>query len=476
MNEWNELTIAQAREKFDHGDVSSVDLTAACLKEIESRNPSLNAFLEVWRESALEEAKRSDERRAAGEVFGPMDGIPLAVKDNILVEGRGCSAASKILENYVAVRDATVIRKLKAQGAVFLGRTNMDEFAMGSSTENSAFGPTRNPRDPERVPGGSSGGSAAVAAADLCLAALGSDTGGSIRQPASFCGVVGLKPTYGRVSRSGLMAMASSFDQIGPIAKTVEDAALLFGAIEGQDPFDQTTVDAEPFEPAWRERLEGIRIGLPKQAWGQGIDHDVRSAVEGAVSVLKRLGAEIVDADLPYSDEVLAVYYVVMPSEASANLSRYDGMRYGAREHASTLLETYLETRGENIGREARRRILLGTYALSAGYYDAYYKKAKRVQTLIRNAYASALTRADVLLTPTAPTVAYVIGEKADDPLSMYLGDLFTVGANVTGLPAVSVPCADAGRLPVGMHLTGRAFDEATLLSVARAYEQTSHG
>jgi aspartyl-tRNA(Asn)/glutamyl-tRNA(Gln) amidotransferase subunit A len=476
MNEWNELTIAQAREALDHGDVSSVELAVACLKEIESRNPSLNAFLEVWRETALEEAKRSDERRAAGEVFGPLDGIPLAVKDNMLVEGRVCSSASKILENYVAVRDATVIRRLKAQGAVFLGRTNMDEFAMGSSTENSAFGPTRNPHDPERVPGGSSGGSAAAVAAHLCLAALGSDTGGSIRQPASFCGVVGLKPTYGRVSRSGLMAMASSFDQIGPITKTVEDAALLFGAIEGQDPFDQTTVDAEQFEPAWRERLDGIRIGLPKQAWGQGIDKDVRSAVEAAFGVLKGLGAEIVEVDLPYSDEVLAVYYLVMPSEASANLSRYDGMRYGAREHASTLFETYMETRGENIGREARRRILLGTYALSAGYYDAYYKKAKQVQTLIRNAYASALTRADVLLTPTAPTIAYVIGEKADDPLSMYLGDLFTVGANVTGLPAVSVPCEDVGRFPIGVHLTGRAFDEAALLSVARAYERARYG
>jgi aspartyl-tRNA(Asn)/glutamyl-tRNA(Gln) amidotransferase subunit A len=473
MKQGNELTITEARNALDHAETTSLELTKTCLAEIQSQNPGLNAYLEVWQESALEEAKRSDERRSNGERFGLLDGIPLAIKDNMLIEGRKCSSASKILENYIAVRDATVIQKLKAQGSVFLGRTNMDEFAMGGSTENSAFGPTKNPRAPKRVPGGSSGGSAVAVAANLCIGALGSDTGGSIRQPASFCGVVGLKPTYGRVSRSGLMAMTSSFDQIGPLAKNVEDAALLFEVITGKDPLDQTTVDAKPFEPSWRENLRGIKIGLPKQAWGQGIDDDVRTAVERAVKVLKGLGAEIVDVELPYSDEVLVVYYVVMPSEASTNLSRYDGMRYGAREHASNLLETYLETRGENIGPEARRRILLGTYALSSGYYDAYYKKAKQVQTLIKNAYSDALTHVDILLTPTAPTVAYEIGEKTNDPLSMYLGDLFTVGANVTGLPAVSVPCADVENLPVGMHLTGKAFDETTLLAVARAYEQS---
>lgn len=472
MKQGNELTITEARNALDHAETSSVELTKTCLGEIQSQNPGLNAYLEVWQESALEEAKRSDERRANGERFGLLDGIPLAIKDNMLIEGRKCSSASKILENYIAVRDATVIRKMKAQGSVFLGRTNMDEFAMGGSTENSAFGPTKNPRAPKRVPGGSSGGSAAAVAANLCIGALGSDTGGSIRQPASFCGVVGLKPTYGRVSRSGLMAMASSFDQIGPLAKNVEDAALFFEAITGKDPLDQTTVEVKLFEPSWRENLRGIKIGLPKQAWGQGINDEVRTAVERAVEILKALGAEIVDVELPYADEVLAVYYIVMPCEASTNLSRYDGMRYGAREHASSLLETYLETRGENIGREAQRRILLGTYALSAGYYDAYYKKAKQVQTLIRNAYADALTHVDILLTPTAPTVAYEIGEKVNDPLSMYLGDLFTVGANVSGLPAVSVPCADVENLPVGMHLTGKAFDESTLLAVARAYEQ----
>jgi len=473
MKSANELTLTEAREALDHAEIFSLELTKACLAEIQSRNPALNAFLEIWQESALQEAKASDERRARGESLGVLDGIPIAIKDNMLIEGRKCSSASKILENYVSVRDATVIKKLKAQGAVFLGRTNMDEFAMGGSTENSAFGPTRNPHDPDRVPGGSSGGSAVAVAANLCLAATGSDTGGSIRQPASFCGVVGLKPTYGRVSRSGLMAMASSFDQIGPLAKSVEDAALLFEAVAGKDALDQTTVDAKPFEPAWRENLQGIRIGLPKQAWGQGIDGEVRTPVERAVSVLKRLGAEVVDVELPYAEEVLAVYYIVMPCEASTNLSRFDGMRYGAREHASNLLETYLETRGENIGPEARRRILLGTYALSAGYYDAYYKKAKQVQTLIKNAYADALTHVDALLTPTTPTVAYEIGSKVNDPLSMYLGDLFTVGANVAGLPAVSVPCKEVSGLPVGMHLTGKAFDESTLLAIAGAYEQS---
>ncbi|MBD3250980.1 Asp-tRNA(Asn)/Glu-tRNA(Gln) amidotransferase subunit GatA [Candidatus Uhrbacteria bacterium] len=472
----NQLTITEARTALDANEITSVELTKACFAEIESRNPALNAYLGIWNEEALAEAARSDERRANGEALGPLDGVPLAIKDVILVEGRTISAASKILESHVAARDATVIRKLKAQGAVFLGRTNMDEFAMGGSTENSAYGVTRNPHDPDRVPGGSSGGSAAAVAAHLCIAALGSDTGGSIRQPAAYCGLVGLKPTYGRVSRSGLMAMASSFDQIGPMTKTVEDAAILFEAMQGRDPLDQTTVSEASFQPAWRDRLDGIRIGLPKQAWGDGIHEEVRTAVLGAVETLKELGAEIVDVDLPYSEETLAVYYVVMPCEASTNLSRYDGMRYGVREPASNLLETYLESRGEHIGPEARRRILLGTYALSAGYYDAYYKKAKQVQTLIKNAYTTALSDVDVLLTPTTASQAFRLGEKVNDPLSLYVEDLFTVGANVTGLPAISVPCGPAGELPMGMHLMGRAFDEATIFAVARAYEQTVHG
>lgn len=477
MSDLHSLTISSAKKRLESGELSSVELTQKYLSAISSQNPLLNAYLEVWSDQALEEAKRSDDRRAIGQVMGDLDGIPLAIKDNILIQGRTATSASKVLEGYVSTYDATVISKLKDQGAVFLGRTNMDEFAMGGSTENSAYGITKNPRDPSRVPGGSSGGSAAAVAADLCLGALGSDTGGSIRQPASFCGITGLKPTYGRVSRSGLMAMASSFDQIGPLAKNAEDAATMFEAISGHDVKDQTTANADLFRPMWREDLKGLRVGLPKQAWGDGIDDEVRTSVESAVDVLKRLGAEIVDVELPYADEALAVYYVVMPCEVSTNLSRFDGMRYGVREPGRDLLNTYLDTRGGYIGREARRRILLGTYALSAGYFDAYYKKAKRVQTLIRHAYASALTHVDVLLTPTTPTVAFGIGEKTEDPLAMYLGDLFTVGANVSGLPAVSFPCADVTRLPVGVHLTGRAFDEATLLSIAKAYESaTSHG
>lgn len=472
MNHLNELTLKEAREQLDRGDISSAELTEQCLGQITSLNTGLNAFLDVWVDDAREAAKRSDERRQADGPLHALDGIPLAIKDNMVIRGKRCTAGSRILENYIAVTNATVIDKLEQAGAVFLGKTNLDEFAMGSSTENSAYGPTRHPRDPERVPGGSSGGSAVAVATDMCMAALGSDTGGSIRQPAAFCGIVGFKPTYGRVSRSGLIAMASSFDQIGPFAKTVEDAAIMFDAIYGKDSKDQTTVDGGSFETRWMKDLKGIRVGLPKQAWGEGISKNVRESVEQSAKVLESLGAEITEVDLPYSEEALAVYYVVMPSEVSANLSRFDGMRYGAREHASTLLETYLETRGENLGPEPRRRILLGTYALSKGYYDAYYKKAKQVQTLIRNAYAGAFESVDVLLTPTTPSTAFKIGEKNNDPLSMYLEDLFTVSANVAGLPAISVPCGESIGLPVGMHLVGRAFDEATLLGVARAYEQ----
>lgn len=472
MKKLNELTIAEARAMLDRGEASSREIATACLDEIRNRNESLNAVLETFEGDALAEADRSDGRRARGERNGVLDGIPLALKDNILVQGKRASAGSKMLQSHVAASDATVTRKLKEQGAVLLGRTNMDEFAMGSSTERSAYGPTRHPLDPERVPGGSSGGSAVSVAADFCLAALGSDTGGSIRQPASFCGVVGLKPTYGRVSRSGLIAMASSLDQIGPMTKTVEDAALLLQAIQGRDPSDQTTSDADPFMPEWRENLNGVRIGLPRQAWGEGMSAGVRASVMDAVRRLESLGARIMEVDLPYADEALAVYYVVMPCEVSANLARFDGMRYGLRKEGLPLFETYARSRAEGLGPEVRRRILLGTYALSRGYYDAYYLQAKRVQTLIRNAYDAAFREVDVLLTPTAPTTAWKIGEKTSDPLAMYLEDIFTVGVNVAGLPAASVPCGMSDGLPVGMHLNGRAFDEATLLAVARAYEE----
>ncbi len=474
MSELNKLTITEARAKLDAGEISSVDLTVDCLQAIRSLNEATNAYLEVWEDHAMDEARASDSRRAEKSVLGSLDGIPLALKDNLLVQGRKVTAASRILEGYIAPTDATVIQKLKHQGAVFLGRTNMDEFAMGGSTETSAYGPTHHHKDPERVPGGTSGGSAVAAAADMCIGAIGSDTGGSIRQPASFCGIVGLKPTYGRVSRSGLIAMTSSFDQIGPMVKSVDDAALILEVIQGKDVMDQTTSGADSFRAqGLGDRVQGMKIGLPRQAWRkEGMSTDVYDSVSAAIEKMKSLGAEVTDVDLPYADEALAVYYVLMPCEVSANMSRFDGMRYGVRAQAGTLLETYLESRGQGLGREVRRRILLGTYALSKGYYDAYYRQAKKVQRLIQNAYASAFMQVDMLLTPTAPSTAFKIGEKISDPLAMYLEDIFTVGVNVAGLPAISVPCGEDGNgLPIGMQLIGRSFDEASILSAAKVYE-----
>ncbi len=468
----NELTISESEQMLRAGDVSSREITDACLKEVRSQNVTLNAFLDVYEEEARSAADRSDERRAERNSFGPLDGVPIALKDNILFQEKRCTAGSKMLANYTATTHATVTKKLLEAGAVILGKTNMDEFAMGSSTEHSAFGPTRNPRDIERVPGGSSGGSAAAVAARMCSAALGSDTGGSIRQPASFCGVVGLKPTYGRVSRSGLMAMASSLDQIGPITRTVEDAEILLETIQGYDPADETTADVENFSRVKRESLSGVRIGLPKQAWGEGMDSGVRERVEQAISVLKEAGAEVQEVDLPYADAALAAYYLIMPCEVSANMARFDGIRYGIRTGGLPLFETYAHARASGLGSEVRRRILLGTYALSRGYYDAYYLQAKKVQTLIRRAYHDAFEQVDILLTPTAPTTAFKIGEKISDPLTMYLEDIFTVGVNVAGVPAVSVPCGDFEGLPVGMHLVGKWFKEAELLSTARIYEE----
>lgn len=467
-----EQTIASAATALAGGSCTSQELTEAYLAQIRGLNLSLRAYLEVFEDRAREMAMLSDRRRERGEARGPLDGVPIAVKDNMLVAGEHVSAGSRILEFYVAVDDATVVAKLREAGAVFLGRTNMDEFAMGSSTEHSAYGPTHHPRDPERVPGGSSGGSACAVAADLCVAALGSDTGGSIRQPAAFCGIVGMKPTYGRVSRSGLVAMASSLDQIGPMTKTVEDAALLLAAIEGKDPLDQTTVDLPTSIFGRRNDLRGVRIGLPKQAWGKGMTTGVRARVEEAVEQLHVLGAETINIELPYADEALAVYYVLMPCEVSANLARFDGIRYGVRAESTTLLETYLRSRGEGLGEEVRRRIMLGAYALSKGYYDAYYRQARKVQTLIRRAYAKAFEDVDVLATATAPSTAFLIGEKTQDPLAMYLEDVFTVGVNVAGLPAISVPCGDAEGLPVGIQLIGARGEDDKLLSIADAYER----
>lgn len=465
-------TIVEAAAGLSNGSFSAIELTQAYLDQARGLNNALNAYLTLDEDGALAAAKASDARRADGKTLGELDGVPLAIKDNILIQGVRATGSSKILDGYIAAYDATVIQNLKAAGSVFLGKTNLDEFAMGSSTEHSAFGPTKHPRDPERVPGGSSGGSAAAVAADMCVAALGSDTGGSIRQPAAFCGIVGHKPTYGSVSRYGIMAMASSLDQVGPMTKTVEDAALLFNVLRSQDVHDQTTVATPAVSLEKRTDLKGVRVGLPRQAWGKGMTDGVREHTERAVETLRQLGADVKEVDLPYADEALAVYYVLMPCEVSANISRFDGMRYGERLTESTLIDTYARSRAEGLGAEVRRRVMLGAYALSKGYYDAYYRQARKVQTLIRRAYAKAFTEVDILVTPTAPSTAFKIGEKISDPLAMYLEDIFTVGVNVAGLPAVSLPCGDHEGLPVGLQMIGAHFADGSLLSSAYAFEQ----
>lgn len=468
-------TLAELARALKTGEASSTDATEEYLARIQEANPRLNAFITVLEDEARGAARQADERRARGESSGPLDGVPLAIKDNICVQDVRTTAGSKILASYVAPRDATVVGHLKRAGMVCLGKTNLDEFAMGSSTERSAFGLTKNPLDETRVPGGSSGGSAAAVAADLAPAALGSDTGGSIRQPAAFCGLVGFKPTYGTVSRSGLIAMASSFDQIGPMTKTVEDAALVFDVLRGPDAADLTTstTTLSPFTK--NASLQGVRVGLPRQAWSTpGVSSAVRFATEQAIEALKALGADIREVDLPYADEALAVYYVLVPAEISANLSRFDGMRFGDRKPGETLAEVYAASRGEGLGDEVRRRILLGTYVLSKGYADAYYRQARRVRRLIAKAYDDLLKEVDILVTPTAPSTAFTIGEKMSDPLAMYLEDVFTVGMNVAGVPAISVPCGreEGTNLPIGIQLIGRRFDDGRLLSWAHAYER----
>lgn len=468
MSNLNTLTIAQAAEKLAKGEITSVQLVEDCLAEIEKKNPELNAFLEVFAD-AREQAADADRRRAAGEHHALL-GIPLAIKDNILIEGRTASAASKILEHYTASYDATAISKLKAAGAVFIGRTNMDEFAMGGSNENSAFGPAKNPHDPSRVTGGSSGGSAAAVAAHLALGALGSDTGGSVREPAAFCGVVGFKPTYGAVSRSGLMAMGSSLDQIGPITKTAEDAELIFNTIRGKDVLDSTSIAPDVYAP----RAYTKKIGVPRHLLTEGIDADVLARFEESLTKLRSAGYEVVDIELPSASLALALYYIIMPAEASANLARFDGVRYGLSLKGSSLVEDYAKTRGEGFGPEVRRRIMLGTYVLSAGYYDAYYGKAIAARAALTKEAAAVLAGVDAIVTPTAPFPAFKIGEKSD-PLSMYLADIFTVTANLTGHPALSVPMGtvvkEGATLPVGFQLTAAHGDEAGLLALGKALQ-----
>lgn len=473
MKALNTLTITEASNKLAAGEVTSVQLTQACLDEIAARNPSLNAYLEVFTD-ALEQAEAADRRRAhstsSGQAAYPLLGIPLAIKDNILIEGRTASAASKMLEHYVATYDATVIRKLKDAGAVFLGRTNMDEFAHGSSTENSAFGPTKNPFDESRVPGGSSGGSAAAVAAHLCLGALGTDTGGSIREPAAFCGLVGLKPTYGAVSRSGLIAMGSSLDQAGPLAKSVADTRLLFEAIRGMDALDSTTVAPDLYP----KRGEPKRVGVPRHLLAQGLDTDVLAAFDATLQKLKGQGYDIVDIELPLAGLALAIYYVLMPAEVSTNLARFDGVRYGLALKGASLIEDYAKTRGAGFGAEPRRRIMLGTYVLSAGYFDAYYGKATAARAALRKEVDRVLATVDAIATPTTTSPATKLGEKSD-PLAMYLLDIFTVTANLTGNPAISVPMGtvlrDGKALPVGVQFTSAHGDEAALFALGRAVE-----
>ena len=465
MPELNKLTIADAQAKMEAGEITAVNLARACLAEIEKRNQELNIFLEVFSDVEAQ-AARADERRKAGEKH-PLLGIPLAVKDNILIEGRVASASSKMLEHYVATYDATVIKKLKDAGAVFIGRTNMDEFAMGGSTENSAFGPTKNPVDPTRVPGGSSGGSAAAVAAHMALGALGTDTGGSIREPAAFCGLVGMKPTYGVVSRSGLIAMGSSLDQAGPLTRSVADAEAIFNTIRGQDPLDSTSIT----DTTYPKPTATKKIGVPRHLLAQGVDADILAAFEQSLEKFKANGYELVDIELPSAALALSVYYVIMPAEVSTNLARFDGVRYGLSLKGSSLVDDYATTRAAGFGAEVRRRIMLGTYVLSAGYYDAYYGKAVALRDAIAKEYSAALAGVDAIAVPTAPSVAPKLGEKSD-PLSMYLLDVFTVTANITGHPALSVPMGTVNNLPVGLQLTTAMGSEATLFALGKLLER----
>ncbi|QPJ60577.1 MAG: Asp-tRNA(Asn)/Glu-tRNA(Gln) amidotransferase subunit GatA [Candidatus Nitronauta litoralis] len=470
-------TITQAREKLKKKEISSVKLTEAFFERIKSVDSNVGAYLHLTQDQALEQAKEADRKIKAGE-DAPLLGIPLAIKDLICMQGVKTTCASRILENFVAPYDATVIKKLKEAGAVFLGKVNMDEFAMGSSNENSAFHMARNPWDFDCVAGGSSGGSAAAVAAQECLAALGSDTGGSIRQPASFCGITGLKPTYGRVSRFGLVAFASSLDQIGPMTRTVEDAALLLKVISGHDPMDSTSadVDVPDFVAGLDRDLKGLKVGIPKEYFAEGLDSEVEEAVRRGIEQLQALGMETVDVSLPHTEHAVATYYILACAEASTNLSRYDGVRFGTRSRESdSLYNMYTNTREEGFGEEVKRRILLGTFVLSSGYYDAYYLKGQKVRTLIKQDFERAFETCDVVAGPVSPVPAFKIGEKMEDPLQMYLSDIYTISANLAGIPGLSIPCGlTSGKLPIGLQLLGKKFDESTLLAIGHGFQQST--
>lgn len=471
------LTLHDAGEKLRTGEISSVALTEAVFDRIAHTDDALHAYLTLDRDRAIASARCADERLKQGDNASPLLGIPIALKDNFLTRALRTTCASKILGDFMPPYDATTVSKLRDAGAVITGKTNLDEFAMGSSTENSAFFPARNPWDPSRIPGGSSGGSAAAVAADQCVAALGTDTGGSIRQPAACCGVVGLKPTYGRVSRYGIIAFASSMDQVGPITKDVRDCAILLECIAGHDPADSTSTNrpVPHYINGLTGDLRGLRIGHSAEFFVGGMQPKVASAVNDAILKLRNGGAKIEDIMLPHTEFAVAVYYIVATAEASSNLARYDGMRFGYRADAKDLGETYMLTRDEGFGAEVKRRIMLGTYVLSGGYYDAYYLKAQQVRTLIKRDFDEAFKHCDVIVTPTAPTTAFKIGEKTQDPLQMYLSDIYTISANLAGLPAISLPCGfDDQGMPIGLQIIGKPFDEATILRVAHHYEQAT--
>lgn len=470
------LTIDAARSRIEQREITALALAEAHYARIQEKDGAIGAFLTLCRDRAVAQADRIDRMAADGKSLPPLAGVPIAIKDVMSTRGVRTTAGSKMLDRYIPPYDCTAVARLEAAGAVILGKTNCDEFAMGSSNENSAFYPVHNPCDLTRVPGGSSGGSAAAVAASMAVAALGSDTGGSIRQPASFCGVVGLMPTYGRVSRYGLIAFASSLDHIGPLTKTVKDAATVLNVIAGRDPMDSTSADVPVPDYGAESALpvRGMKIGVAKEYFGEGLDDDVRQSVEAAIDKLKGLGCEIVPISLPHTPYAIPTYYLIATAEASSNLARYDGVRYSLRARGvKTLSEMYRRSRDEGFGAEVKRRIMLGTYALSAGYYDAYYLKAQKVRTLLTRDFEEAFRKVDAIVTPTSPTAAFRLGEKSDDPLAMYLADIYTVTADLAGIPGISVPCGETkAKLPIGVQILGRHFDESTILRIAHAYEQ----
>jgi aspartyl-tRNA(Asn)/glutamyl-tRNA(Gln) amidotransferase subunit A len=473
-----QLTIDAARSALQQRKTSALALAEAHYARIQKEDERIGSYLTLCKERALEQADRIDRMAAEGEPLPPLAGVPVAIKDVMSTRGVRTTAGSKSLGNYIPPYDCTAVARLEAAGAVVLGKTNCDEFAMGSSNENSAFHPVHNPRDLTRVPGGSSGGSAAAVAADMAVVALGSDTGGSIRQPASFCGIVGLMPSYGRVSRYGLIAFASSLDHVGPLARTVKDAAIVLRTIAGRDPMDSTSADLPvPDYPAEiEEPVRGLKVGVAKEYFGDGLDDDVRHAVESAIDKFKSLGCEVLPVSLPHTPYAIPAYYLIATAEASSNLARYDGVRYGYRATgANSLSKMYRRTRDDSFGAEVKRRIMLGTYALSAGYYDAYYLKAQKVRTLLTRDFEEAFRKVDVIVTPTSPTAAFRLGEKSNDPLAMYLADIYTVTADLAGIPAISIPCGvTKDKLPIGLQMLGKHFDEATILRLAHAYEQAA--